>query len=222
MSNVYAPPQEPAPGAAPAPNVEPKSLNTVLVLLLVLSALGLAGALLGILSNLTGLGQSPPPAQPGMPPGFVEAQAKMYEELQEASMKGPATVISLIAACVEGYVLAMAWGAKQYKDAAREALIKTALPVVMTFTLLKLIWGLVVAMRTYTVFTNFMERLEASMPSGAAGGQAMTIMKGAVLGGSIGGFIFALIWGIGLVVFYNWARKVLARQEVEAYFAARA
>ncbi|MCA9646157.1 MAG: hypothetical protein KC492_35950 [Myxococcales bacterium] len=223
MSNLYAPPQEPAPGTAPAmTGTEPKSMNTVLVLLLVLSALGLLGALLGMLSNLTGLGQSPPPPQPGMPPGFVEAQAKMYEELQAASMKGPATLVSLIAAGVEGYVLAMAWSAKQYKNAAREALVRTALPAIMVFTILKLIWGLIVAMRTYTVFTNFMERLEASLPSSSAGTSAMNIMKAAVLGGTIGGTIFAIVWGIGLTVFYNWSRKVLARPDVEAYYAARA
>ncbi len=223
MSNVYAPPQDPAPGtsAQPGPAAEPKSLNTVLVILLVLSALGVAGALMGIVSNLTGLGQTAPPPQPGMPPGFIEAQAKMYEELQEASMKGPATVISLIAACVEGYVLMSAWGAKQYKDSARDALIRVALPVVMAFTLLKLVWGLFIAMRTYTVFTHFMERLQASMP-GSAGTKAGEIMSMAVLGGTIGGALFAIAWGLGLVWFYSWSRKVLGRPEVEAYFAARA
>ena len=223
MSNLYAPPQDPAPGTAPAPvGAEPKSLNTVLVPLLVLSAPGLWGALLGMPSNLTGFGQHPPPPQPGMPPGFIEAQAKMYEELQAASMKGPATLISLIAAGVEGYVLMMAWGAKQYKDSAREALVRTALPVIMVFTLLKLLWGLIVAMRTYSVFTNFMERIESTLPSGSAGSSAMNIMKAAVLGGTIGGTIFAVVWGVGLVVFYNWSRKVMARPDVEAYYAARA
>ncbi|MCA9633187.1 MAG: hypothetical protein KC766_36295 [Myxococcales bacterium] len=222
MSNVYAPPQEPAPGTAqPTPGAEPKSLNTVLVILLVLSALGVAGALFAIVSNLTGLGQSPPPPQPGMPPGFIEAQAKMYEEMQEAAMKGPATVISLLGAGVEGYVLFCAWSAKQYKDSAREALIRVALPVVMGFTALKLAWGLFIATRTYGVFMNFMERLTSSMPGGSAG-RAMGIMKAAVVGGTIGGAVFALVWGIGLLVFYNWSRKVLGRADVEAHFAARA
>lgn len=223
MSNVYAPPQDPAPGNAlpPPTGAEPKSLNTVLVILMVLSALGLAAALLGIVSNLAGIGQHPPPPQPGMPAGFIEAQAKMYEELQEASMKGPATIISLLAACIEGYVLFTAWGAKQYKDSARESLVRVAVPVIMAFTLLKLAWGLFIALRTYTVFTNFMERMQASMP-GPGAGKAMEIMNMAIMGGTIGGALIAVFWGLGLVFFYNWSRKVLARPDVEAYFAARA
>lgn len=223
--NVYAPPQEQGPGAPPPmapqhPGAEPKNLNIVLVLLLVLSILGLAGALIGVVSGLTGLGQSPPPTQPGMPEGFVEAQAKMYEELKEASMQGPATLVVLIGGAIEGYLLYFVLKARQYQEPARAMLVKTALPIVMAFTIFKWAWGVFITVRTYGVMTNFMERITESMP-GAGADQASNIMGTAMVVGVIGGALFSLVWSGGMLFIYGWARRVLGRPDVQSFFALR-
>lgn len=215
-SNLYAPPAAPSgPTPEPAPRGEPKHLSTALVIALVLSALGILTALLGVTSGLTGLGTTAPPASPGLPPQFIEAQAKMYEEMAEASMRGPATLLALIGGGVEGFAFYAAWIARRGQERGRALLAAQALPVLMLYTGLKLIWTVFVSTRTYAVLERFMERIQGGV---AAPPAASGIMNTALVVGVIGGAVFALAWSGVLIAFYSWARGVLRRDDVVSYF----
>jgi hypothetical protein len=215
--NLYAPPTGQAPPPAGSSG-EPRHLSTVLIILIVLSALGILASLMGLVSAATGLGSQPPPPTPGLPPSFVEAQAKMYEEMREASLPGAAAFVSLVAGSIDAAVMYAAILAKGGRERGRQLLVDRGLPLVMAFTVFKLAWTLLITIRTYEVVQRFVERMQVGMGGGAAG-SASTIMKTAVMGGVIGGAVVALAWSALLVAFYAWSRKVLAGQNVAAHFA---
>lgn len=215
-SNIYAPPAAPnSPNATPTPNAEPKHLSTALVITLVLSGLGIVTALMGVTSGLTGLGTTAPPASPGLPPHFIEAQAKMYEEMAEASMRGPATLLAFIGGGVEGFAIYAAWIARRGQERGRALLVHQALPVLMAYTAFKVMWTLFISTRTYAVVERFMERISVGMPSSGAASGIMTTM---LTVGVVGGAVLALAWSGVLIGFYSWVRGVLRRDDVVSYF----
>lgn len=219
-SNLYAPPAAPNnPNVAPAPSGEPKHLTTALIITLVLSALGILTALMGVASGLTGLGTTAPPASPGLPPHFIEAQAKMYEEMAEASMRGPATLLAFIGVGVEGFALYAAWIARRGQERGRALLVHQALPVLMAYTAIKVMWTIFISTRTYAVIERFMERMSAGMPTS---GTASGIMTTALTVGVVGGAVLALAWSGVLIGFYSWVRGVLRRDDVVSYFKREA
>ena len=216
--NPYTPPsggaEQPGPTRASG---EPRHLNTAIIILIVLAALGIAAALMGLVSTALGFGSTPPPAQPGMPPGFAEAQQKMYEEMREASFPTLGMLITLAGGCIDGAVLYGAILAKQVKERGRQLLVSPALPLVVGYTLVKLVWTLFVTVRTFEVVQRFMDRLQASMGSS---GDASTIMNTAVVAGVVGGAVVSVVWSCLLVAVYLWARSVLSRDDVVEHFAA--
>ncbi len=212
--DVYAPPVNPT--TPPAPGGRARHLSLVVILLLVFSGMGVLGgfsALFGAVVNTATLA----PAQPGLTPEFAAAQQQMMEDLRDVSMPAFAALLALVTIGLEGFTAYAAWLSHRGLERGRVLLANTAIPLVMTLTAFRVLWTVLISIRSYGALQRFTEQISSAMP--ATSGNAQDIMSATMLIGLSVGAVVAVGWAAVLLGFYVWSRRVLQSDEVVAKFA---